>query len=213
MNSGVIDLASHVTESMNNQQIRAFIAIELTEELKSRLDELQTELKSIRYSFVKWVAPEGIHLTLKFLGNIAVHKVDEVISAIDKASEGISKFRLETTDLGVFPDLRSTKVFWIGVGGNLDALIVLQKRIDYMLEPMGFIPEKRAFTPHLTLARIRENASPQNRRDFGELITTKVQFAAKYKIEVNSISLMRSQLLYGGAVYSRLAKVNLSNLS
>ena len=204
-------LVFQVLKSMDNQQIRSFIAIELPKELKCGLIQLQNELKSTRYSFVKWVAPEDIHLTLKFLGNIAIHKVDEVIESIDKASEGIWRFQLETTDLGVFPNLRSPKVFWLGVGGSLDALIALQKRIDDVLEPMGFVAEKRNFTPHLTLARMRESASSQNRRDFAELIA-KTHFDIKYKIEVNSVSLMMSQLLPSGAVYSRLAEVKLRSL-
>ncbi len=202
---------SHVAKSMDNQQIRSFIAIELPDELKSKLFRLQAELKSTRFSFVKWVAPEDIHLTLKFLGNIAIHKVDEVIESIDKASEGISRFQLETTDLGVFPNLRSPKVFWLGIGGKLDTLIALQKRIDDVLEPMGFVRERRNFTPHLTLARMRESASSQNRHDFGELIA-KTHFGIEYKIEVNRVSLMRSQLLPSGAVYNRLAEVKLKSL-
>jgi 2'-5' RNA ligase len=196
---------------MDNQQIRSFIAIELPDELRLELLRLQAELKSARYSFVKWVAPEGIHLTLKFLGNIAVHKVDEITKAIDKVGEGISQFQLETTDLGVFPNLRNTKVFWLGIEGNLDTLIALQKRIDDVLEPMGFVREGRSFTPHLTLARMRESASSQNRHDFGELIA-KTHLGIRYKIEVNNISLMRSQLLPGGAIYSRLAEVKLRSL-
>ncbi len=196
---------------MANQQIRSFIAIELPKELKYGLIQLQNELKSTRCSFVKWVAPEGIHLTLKFLGNIATQKVDEVTGAMDKASKGVLPFQLETTDLGVFPNLRRPNVFWLGVGGDLDKLAALQKRIDDTLEPMGFAREKRAFTPHLTLARIRESASPQNILEFGELIT-KTHSVIKYKIEVSNISLMRSQLLPSGAIYSRLAEIRLKNL-
>jgi len=194
---------------MGNQQIRAFIAIELPDELKLALIQLQTELQSARQSFVKWVVPEGIHLTLKFLGNIAVDNINEIIEAINRASKGISPFQVETTDLGVFPNSRNPRVFWLGIGGNLDSLINLQKRIDDVMKPMGFVPEKRAFTPHLTLARIRESASLQNRREFSNLID-RAHFDIKYKIGINSISLMRSQLLPGGAVYTCLGEVKLA---
>ena len=191
-----------------NQQVRAFIAIELPEELKLALVQLQTELKSARQSFVKWVVPEGIHLTLKFLGNIATDNVSEIIKAINQASKGIPPFRVETTDLGVFPNLRKPRVLWLGIDGNLNTLINLQKHIDDVMEPMGFLPERRAFTPHLTLARIRENASLQDRREFSELID-RTHADIKCKIEVNSISLMKSQLLSGGAVYTCLDEVKL----
>lgn len=194
---------------MDNEQIRSFIAIELPGDLKAGLLRLQSEMKSSGYTFVKWVAPEGIHLTLKFLGNVPAGKVAEITKALVKASEGITPFQLATTGLGVFPNLNRPNVFWLGVGGDMEKLTALQKRIDDMLEPKGFPREKRAFTPHLTLARIRETASPQNRRDFGELVS-KTNFDSTYKIEVSSINLMRSQLLPGGAVYSRLSQAKLS---
>ena len=82
-------------------------------------------------------------------------------------------FQLETAELGVFPNLKRPNVFWVGIGGDLDKLALLQKRIDNVLEQMGFPREKRTFNPHLTLARIREDASPQNRQDFGKLIAKK----------------------------------------
>lgn len=194
---------------MDNEQIRSFIAIELPEELKSGLVKLQTELKSSGDTFVKWVAPQGIHLTLKFLGNVSAPKVDEITKAMTSASVGIASFQLETTELGAFPNLNRPNVFWLGVGGDVGKLAMLQQRIDDVLEPKGFPKEKRAFTPHLTLARIREIASPQNRRDFGELIS-KTRFEVRYKVKVSSINLMRSQLLPGGAVYSRLSEARLS---
>ena len=194
---------------MNDQQIRAFIAIELPSELKSGLLQLQTELKLSGYTFVKWVATEGIHLTLKFLGNIPSLKIDEITGAMVNAIEGISPFQLETAELGVFPNLKRPNVFWVGIAGDLDKLALLQKRIDNVLEQKGFPREKRTFNPHLTLARIREDASPQNRQDFGKLVAKK-SFTVKYQLKVNVISLMRSQLLPGGAMYHRLSEVTLS---
>ncbi len=194
---------------MDNQQIRSFIAIELPEELRSKLLQLQTKFKSSGFSFVKWVAPDGIHLTLKFLGSIPLAKVDEITRAMAKACELVPPFELETAELGVFPNVKRPSVFWVGIRGDLDKLTTLQKWIDDILEPKGFPKEKRAFTPHLTLARIRETASSQNRQDFGEMIV-KTNLNVQSHIRVSSISLMRSQLLPGGAVYSRLSEVTLS---
>lgn len=193
---------------MNNQQIRSFIAIELPEELKSGLFQLQNDLKSAGHTFIKWVAPEGVHLTLKFLGNIASDMVTDITSVVVEASHGVSPFRLETGELGAFPNLKQPRVLWIHLGGELDTLLKLQRRIDDALIPLGFFKEKRNFTPHLTLARIRENASPQSCREFGELVVKK-SFTSKYEFDVDSISLMKSQLLPGGAVYSRLADIKL----
>ena len=194
---------------MNNEPIRSFIAVELPEEVKSGLHQLQTGLKSPKHTFVKWVAPQSIHITLKFLGNISPQKVTEITRVMEHASEGTSPFTLEIAEVGAFPNLRQPRVLWLGIGGELDKLIAWQQRIDSGLAPLGFAKETRPFTPHLTLARLREGVSPADRRDFGELVM-KTPVEANYEVKVNSLSLMKSQLLPTGAVYSRLAEVKLS---
>ena len=194
---------------MDNQQIRSFIAIELPEEVKTGLRRLQTGLKLPEHTFVKWVAPESIHLTLKFLGNISPAKVAEITRVMEQASQGVSPFQLEVTEVGAFPNMRQPRVLWVGIKGEIDTLVVWQQRIDKGLLPLGFAKETRPFTPHLTLARLREGCSPGDRRDFGEMVA-KTPIEVSYKFNVNRLSLMKSQLLPGGAVYSRLAEVKLS---
>jgi len=192
----------------NDQQIRSFIAIELPKEVKSGLHRLQNELKLPRHTFVKWVAPESIHITLKFLGNISPGKVVEITKVMEQSSQGASPFQLEIGGIGAFPNLRQPRVLWLSIKGELDRLVALQQHIDSGLVPLGFAKETRPFTPHLTLARLREGISPGDRRDFGELVM-KTPSEVNYKFDVNSLSLMKSQLLPGGAVYSRLAEVKL----
>jgi 2'-5' RNA ligase len=199
-----------VVKPLNNQQIRSFIAIELPEEVRSGLHRLQAELTLPQYTFVKCVAPEGIHVTLKFLGNISPQKVADITRVMEQASLGVSPFQLQITDVGAFPNIRQPRVLWVGIKGELDKLTTWQQRIDNGLVPLGFAKENRPFTAHLTLARVRENCSPGDRRDLGELVM-KTPVEADYKVTVNSLSLMRSQLLPGGAVYSRLAEVKLSD--
>jgi len=197
---------------LNNQQIRSFIAIELPEKVKSGLHQLQAELKLAGYTFIKWVAPEGIHLTLKFLGNIPLKKVAGVTKAMEEVSQFFPSFQLEIGGLGAFPSLRQPRVLWLGVGGEVDKLVALQQGIDAALVPLGFAQEARPFTPHLTLARLREGASPRDRQDFGELVM-KTPFEVNYEVGVNSLSLMRSQLLPSGAAYNCLAEVKLKSLT
>ena len=195
---------------LNEQQIRAFIAIELPAEVKSGLLQLQTELKLARHTFVKWVAPEGIHITLKFLGNLPSRKVAGVTKVMEEASQGFTSFQLDIGGLGAFPSLRQPRVLWLGVGGEINKLKTLQQRIDAALVPLGFAQETRLFSPHLTLARLRERTLPQERQDFGDLVV-KTPLEVNYEVSVNTLSLMRSQLLPGGAVYSRLAEINLDS--
>jgi len=197
-----------VVKTLSNEQIRSFIAIELPEEVKSGLHRLQAELKLPQHTFVKWVGPESIHLTLKFLGNISPQKVSEVAKVMEQASNGVSPFQVEITEVGAFPNLRQPRVLWLGIRGEINKLVAWQQRIDNGLAPLGFAKETRPFTPHLTLARLREGVSPGDRRDFGELVM-KTPVEVNYKVDAKSLSLMKSQLLPGGAVYSRLAEVKL----
>ena len=192
------------------EQVRSFIAIELPDELKLELSQLVAQLKSGEQSWVKWVDPYNIHLTLKFLGNVAVDKLDDITGALEKAAQGIAPFHLEIKELGVFPNLRRVQVAWVGISGEVDKLGQLQQRIESNLAPLGFAPESRPFVPHLTLARLRDQALLAERQRFGQLITS-TKFEAANAIKVNAISLMKSQLTREGAIYSRISSVGLKN--
>jgi len=190
------------------EQIRSFIAIELPEEIKTALARLQDRLKTGGQSGVKWVNPYGIHLTLKFLGNIAASLTDEITGAIETAAHGIPPFHLELKETGGFPNLRRVQVAWVGLGGNIDRLRQLHQGIEAKLVPIGFAAESRPFTPHLTLARLQDRVSPAERQSFGKLITS-TGLAAAYGFEINSIKLMKSQLTREGAIYSQISSVRL----
>jgi 2'-5' RNA ligase len=194
--------------SHSPEQIRSFVAIELPEEAKKGLARLRRELERDEHRFVKWVEPGGIHITLKFLGNIPSERVTEITEAIRKAVQGISPFHLEISGLGAFPSLKQARVLWVGVGGEVDKLSTLQQNIDSALAALGFAKEERPFVPHLTLARIREGASPPERRSFGELVGS-TTFEDKYPVKVEAIRLMRSQLTPAGAIYTCLSVVGL----
>ena len=193
-----------------SEEIRSFIAIELPEEAKEGLARLRKELERDEHKFVKWVDPGGIHLTLKFLGNIPSKRVTEITEAIKEAAQGISPFNLEISGLGAFPSIRQARVLWVGISGEVDKLSRLQKNIDSALAALGFAKEERPFVPHLTLARIREGASPPERRSFGELVGS-TTFEDKYHVEVEAIRLMRSQLTPAGAIYTCLSAVGLGH--
>ncbi len=192
------------------EQVRSFIAIELPDELKLELSQLVAKLKSGEQSWVKWVDPYNIHLTLKFLGNVAVDRLDDITGALEKAAQGIAPFHLEIKELGVFPNLRRVQVAWMGISGEVDKLAQLQQRIESNLAPLGFAPESRPFVPHLTLARLRDQALLAERQRFGQLITG-TKFEAANAIKVNALSLMKSQLTREGAIYSRISSVGLKN--
>ncbi|HEY50874.1 MAG TPA: RNA 2',3'-cyclic phosphodiesterase [Dehalococcoidia bacterium] len=193
---------------MRMEQIRSFIAIELPDQVKTALAELQAGLQVERQPAVKWTDPYGIHLTLKFLGNILVSQISDIASVVEEAGRNLSPFSLEVKGLGVFPNFKRVRVVWIGVGGDISQLKLLQQRIESNLVPLGFARESRQFTPHLTMARVKEKASPTEQQRFGQLIAD-TRFETAHKFTVRSISLMRSQLTTEGAIYHQIGTVSL----
>lgn len=190
------------------EQVRSFIAIELPDEVKAALSRIQSRLKSGGQFPVKWVDPYSIHLTLKFLGNVAVARLEEITRATAEASQGIPPFLLEVRNLGVFPNPRKTQVIWVGLGGDIDRLSQLQRHLESGLTPLGFAPENRPFTPHLTLARVRERASPEERQNMGQLIAG-TRLETTHEIHVNEVILMKSQLTREGAIYHQISRIKL----
>lgn len=190
------------------EQVRCFIAIELPDEIKRGLKELEVQLKAGSQAPVKWVDPANIHLTLKFLGNVAIDKTGEITAAMTKAVQGASPFQLEVKELGVFPNPRRVQIIWVGVSGEVDKLASLQQSIESNLEGLGFVPEGRRFTPHLTLARLRDQATPDERAKLGQLIAD-TEFDAAFSFPVEAVNLMKSQLTREGPVYSRISSVEL----
>lgn len=185
------------------ESVRAFVAIELPSSVKSALSQLQDNLKRSEHASVKWVNTGSIHLTLKFLGNIATETIPELTKVLSEAARGITSFHLELGEMGVFPNLRAPRVVWVGLRGETATLSVLQENIESALIPLGFPPENRAFSPHLTLGRVREKASPGERRSLGQAVASS-KVASTEPFPVDSLSLMRSTLTREGAVYSCL---------
>jgi 2'-5' RNA ligase len=190
------------------EQIRSCIAIELPDEIKTGLSQLQAQLKAGGSPRMKWVDPAGIHLTLKFLGDIPIDSTGDITKAIEIATQGISPFPLELKGLGVFPNLRRVQVVWVGISGEIDKLSRLQQRLESELARLGFAPESRQFKPHLTVARLRDRASPDERQKVGQLISAG-GFEESHPFEVAAISLMKSQLTREGAIYHRISSVEL----
>lgn len=190
------------------EPLRCFIAIELPDGVKRGLRELQSRLKAQSPAPVKWVEAGNIHLTLKFLGNVAADRVDEIAGAMAEAAKGTPPFQLNVSELGVFPNPKRVQIVWVGLGGELEKLADLQQRIESALRIRGFPPENRRFTPHLTLARLRDRATPQEREKLGQLIG-QTEFDAAPGFSVNSVKLMKSQLTREGPIYSRLSSAAL----
>ena len=190
------------------ERIRCFIAIELPGSVKRELAQLQGKLRSEAEGSVKWVDTGSIHLTLKFLGSVEVARLEGVTNAMTGAVRGIEPFRLKLERLGVFPGLSSPRVVWVGVSGELAKLQTLHRNIETRLIPLGFPAEERAFTPHLTLGRVRERISATERQELGQKIAI-TEFKTEADFEVTRLSLMRSQLTPQGAIHNQIFEAGL----
>ena len=193
------------------EPVRAFIAIELPEPIKAALSQLEDALKKGKSASVKWVDPGSIHLTLKFLGNVDAGEIPELTKVLSEAVRGVAPFNLELANPGAFPGIQSPKVVWVGVAGEMEPLHTLHKNIERALVPLGFSPENRAFSPHLTLGRVREESSFTERRNLGEAIAA-LKVGEKPSFKVRGVNLMRSRLTREGAIYSCLASLALEDI-
>jgi 2'-5' RNA ligase len=184
--------------------MRTFIAIEIPEEIKKRLAEAQALLKKSGAE-AGWTRLEGIHLTLKFLGEVPETKTSEIAAALTQAMEGKSPFRLKFSGAGVFPHAQKPRVVWVGASGELDRLMGLQIIVEEQMVRLGFTQEDRFFQPHLTLGRIKSIRS----REAWLKALDEISSVTTPEFEVTAISVMKSELKPTGAVYTEIGRVEL----
>ena len=178
--------------------IRCFVAVELPEALKETIAS-RTERVRKSGADARWVRAENFHLTLKFLGSVPEEMLPELREALAEAVRPYAGFRLGFRGAGVFPNRRQPRVVWVGTYDS-DRLVDLQRDIELALEPLGFEAEKRPFSAHLTIGRLKS----QKRRDF--LLRELDELAEEDfgQFDVTEVALMKSTLKPGGAEYSRL---------
>jgi len=157
---------------------------------------------------VRWVQPEGIHLTLKFLGQTPLDQIEGIVKALSSACASLCPFTCTVGGLGCFPNLRRPRVIWVGVQEPTGALSRLQEALEGACAESGFKRERRAFHPHLTLGRLRDRASADQRRAIGELIQG-TEVTSLGTVSAKGISLIRSDLRPRGAVYTTLREIEL----
>ncbi|MDY6950781.1 MAG: RNA 2',3'-cyclic phosphodiesterase [Thermodesulfobacteriota bacterium] len=185
-------------------KIRTFIAISLPESVRQAMGEAQDRLRKARFN-VRWVRREGIHLTLKFLGDIDKGKVEKIQAAMESATKDLGPFTLLGEGVGVFPDFSRPRVIWVGISGEMPLLLDLQRRIDVELKGLGFPKEKRPFKGHLTLGRAKGRLENRKLREALEGLSG-FQTAS---FPVESVVLFQSILRPQGAIYNRLAEARL----
>lgn len=184
---------------MRERELRVFIAVPLPGSIKGALEGIQASWRE-RAEGVRWVRPEGFHLTLKFLGNVPESKVEEIKGVMERVARDWVPFTVEVEGAGAFPSLRRARVLWVGVLDPQGKLRALFKALERGLRKLGFPEEERPFHPHLTLGRVKGTG------DFSFVAAEEVRLGA---LEVREVVLFRSELRPEGAVYHPLASVPL----
>ena len=187
-----------------SKTIRTFIAIEIPENIISKFRELQEGIKIYGLK-IRWVRSENIHLTLKFLGDVEAVNIGEIAETISKTVEGYTPISLKAKDIGVFPGIKHPRVLWVGLTGQLESLVRLQKTLDENLKVLGFPVEKRHFKVHLTMGRIKTKIDVKK---FGDALMAFRSFESE-TFTADRLILYKSELKPSGAVYTELASASL----
>lgn len=183
--------------------VRAFVAIELPEDIQNGLRKasagLQAKLAGLP---LRWMPVESIHLTLKFLGDAPTDAVDAISQALQKQARAAKAFEVGVGGLGVFPNLRRPRVVWVGMEAA-EELVAFQQSLEDEMERQGFPAEGRPFSPHLTLARVQRKASGRDTAAIGERLAGE-KTGELGRMWVEGVTLFRSQLKPTGAEYEAL---------
>jgi len=188
--------------------IRSFISIAIEAQVLEKIRGFQAELiKKIGKTAnrVSWVKPETIHLTVKFLGDIPVNQINSIITSLQRAADGVESFSLNFEGLGFFPNLRKPRVVWIGISEGIDPLQKLHLRVEQELAKTGISREKKKFSGHLTLGRIRTLADAIGLHDLLLSVPSPVAGLSA----VRDIRLMKSELRPSGAIHTELGRITL----
>ena len=183
--------------------VRVFVSVGLSADARDQLVEAVTRIRAEVPESIQWASPDGMHLTLKFLGNIPSSHVSSLLACIEELARANPAFGLNLAGLGMFPNRRNPRVLWAGAGGDLDALSSLQQAAEDAINALGYPPEQRPFRPHITLGRPRRSVPDAQLVRIGALVSGLTP-PAPVSWRVESVDVMRSELRPSGARYTVL---------
>lgn len=199
--------------TINPSPIRCFIAVELTPEAREQLARLQQRLKaSLPAHAIRWTPPENIHLTLHFLGDVQTDRIDLVGRMLREVAAGFRPFALTLADLGSFPNTRRPRIVWVSVCGQTERLASLHTELGAELQKgIGFVPESRPYSPHLTIGRVKKEIAPGRLQELGRhLEQARSAVGHLADLYVDRIHLIRSELTSGGPIYTHIREATLA---
>jgi 2'-5' RNA ligase len=178
--------------------MRLFVAVNLPADIRDALWESAASLRRRDYP-VRWVSAEALHITVKFLGEVAADREAAIVAALERVVEGTKPFPLALSGFGAFPTVERPRIVWAGCE-PAPSLELLQHGVELEMDRLGFPLEGRAFHPHVTLGRQRRGARPAAFRGFADRLGS---LAFDAEVQVTSLDLMQSTLAPSGATYSR----------
>ena len=185
-------------------KVRTFVAIPIPAEIRRRLVEVEQDLMPAKAG-VKWVPEDSFHVTLKFLGYVEPERLEAIAGGVEAAIQGTGPFEVELAGVGAFPKITRPSVVWVGVTRGGQEMISLADRIDREMAKIGFEREKRPFSPHITLGRVK---SPENLSGLRELIERhRNREVGSFGVE--QVNIMRSELRITGPIYSVISDFKL----
>lgn len=194
----------HLYQTITMAKIRAFIACDIPEPLLQKISDVQERLKKLEAD-VSWTRVSGIHLTLKFLGEITEGSVDKIAEVVLEAAKGQSAFEINIKGSGAFPNLIKPRVLWIGVEDRSNQLSNIRQELDKGFKSLGFETEEREFTPHLTIGRLKGYSGKERL----SVAITRLKDIEIGHFDIDRLILYKSELRPDGAVYTKLREIKL----
>ncbi len=183
---------------------RTFVAVLIDYDLRQRIAEVQERIKKLAPD-VKWVAPENLHVTLKFLGDVSEDALPEIFAAVQRASGANPEFGLSFSGLGAFPNPQKARVLWVGIVNGREELVALAAAVESELVKAGFPREEKPFKAHSTIGRARMGRAPKGLAES----MAQVEASDLGHQPVVSVAVMQSDLRPGGPVYTIMKSVPL----
>ncbi len=194
---------------MSESKVRCFIAVELSDEARGEVQGLIDAVSALEIRGVRAVRPGGVHVTLRFLGDIERDAVPRAIEAIRASAPRSQPFCLRLAGIGAFPNIRSARVLWVGVSGDTERLSDLHEFVEDELSGAGFRRDRRRFNPHITLARLRERVSNSDRRRVVE--TASAVGHERTAFTVGAVTLFQSTLHPEGSIHTPICRAQLGS--
>ena len=196
--------------SVAEGSVRVFVAVGISGAAREQLIGAVERIRRDIPQGIQWANPDGMHLTLKFLGNIRASEVPPLLECLEPIASEANPFPLQLAGLGMFPNRRKPRVLWAGVDGDLSELARLQQTAEEAITALGYPPEQRPFAPHITLGRLRRSVSDTRLARIGAVVSG-LALPSPVRWQVRAVDVMQSELRPSGARYTVLGSAALKS--